>query len=69
MEQTQNKNLIITQISHIILIFGLVFSSLINLTLGWGDRNLWVTILTGAIGLIIPTPELMFKKIESQKSI
>jgi high-affinity K+ transport system ATPase subunit B len=69
MEQQNNKSQIITQISHLTLLFTLVIVSLLNLTMNWGDKNLWITILTGVIGCIIPAPEFLFKKNGQTKSI
>jgi len=47
---------------HVILIFGLIAASLLNLTMGWGNQNLWITVLTGSVGFIIPAPMLSIKR-------
>lgn len=64
--ETEPKSII--QITHIIIIFILILTSLFNLSIGWGEQNLWITILTGAIGCVIPSPEYLFKKFEQAKT-
>ena len=43
---------------QIILIFIVVCVSLLNLTLQWGNINLWTIILTSSLGYIMPNPKL-----------
>lgn len=62
--ESENKSKLIIQISHLSIIFILILASLLNLSLGLGEKNLWISILTGAIGCVIPTPEFLFKKFE-----
>ena len=45
-------------IFQVILIFIVVCVSLINLTLQWGNQNLWIVVLTGSLGYIMPNPKL-----------
>jgi hypothetical protein len=45
-------------IFQVILIFVVVCVSLINLTLQWGNQNLWIVVLTGSLGYIMPNPKL-----------
>ena len=45
-------------IFQVILIFVVVCVSLINLTLQWGNQNLWTVVLTGSLGYIMPNPKL-----------
>ena len=43
---------------QVALIFIVVCVSLLNLTLEWGNLNLWTVILTGSLGYIMPNPKL-----------
>lgn len=38
------------------IIFLVLFFALINLTLGRGDSNIWLNILIGTFGYLIPSP-------------
>ena len=55
---------------QILLIFTVVCVSLLNLTLQWGNQNLWTVILTASFGYIMPNPKLKvsneFSKIADQ---
>jgi hypothetical protein len=54
---------------QVLLIFIVVCVSLLNLTLQWGNLNLWTVILTGSLGYIMPNPKLKadIEKIEVEK--
>ena len=43
---------------QVVLIFVVVCVSLLNLTLQWGNLNMWTVILTGSLGYIMPNPKL-----------
>lgn len=43
---------------QITLIFVVACVSLLNLTLEWGNQNLWTVILTSCLGYIMPSPKL-----------
>ena len=64
MDNTSNKSLglerydLIQIIIKVLLIFIIVCVSLLNLTLQWGNQNLWIGILSGTVGYIIPNPKL-----------
>ena len=45
------------------VIFIVICTSLINLTLDNGNKNLWTVILTSSLGYILPNPRI---KIESE---
>ena len=58
---------------QIILILIVVCVSLLNLTMLWGNQNLWTVILTSSFGYIMPNPKLKItndniKGIESKSS-
>jgi len=42
------------------LIFIVICTCLVNLTLGYGNQNLWTVILTSLLGLIMPSPKMNF---------
>jgi len=44
--------------AQVFLIFIVVCVSLINLTFGWGNVNLWTVLLTSLLGYIMPNPKL-----------
>jgi hypothetical protein len=43
---------------QVLLIFVVVCVSLMNLSLQWGNQNLWTVVLTGSLGYIMPNPKL-----------
>ena len=43
---------------RVVLIFIVVCVSLLNLTMKWGNLNMWTVILTGSLGYIMPNPKL-----------
>jgi hypothetical protein len=43
---------------QVILIFVVVCVSLVNLSLEWGNQNLWTVVLTGSLGYIMPNPKI-----------
>ena len=43
---------------QVLLIFVVVCVSLLNLSLQWGNQNLWTVILTSSLGYIMPNPKL-----------
>ncbi len=43
---------------QVLLIFIVVCVSLMNLSLQWGNQNLWTVVLTGSLGYIMPNPKL-----------
>lgn len=49
------KNYVI-YFSQVILIYSVVFSCIINLSLGGGNEALWSSLLSGALGYMLPPP-------------
>jgi hypothetical protein len=43
---------------QVLLIFVVVCVSLVNLSLEWGNQNLWTVVLTGSLGYIMPNPKI-----------
>ncbi len=43
---------------QVLLIFVVVCVCLLNLTMEWGNQNLWMIILTALMGVMTPTPDL-----------
>ena len=72
-ERTAIKADVIIFTFQIILILIVVCVSLLNLTMLWGNQNLWTVILTSSFGYIMPNPKLKVandnsKGIESKSS-
>ena len=53
-----DKANLILFISQVLLLFIVVLTSLINLSLEHGNTNLWTMILTSCIGYMLPNPRL-----------
>jgi hypothetical protein len=43
---------------QIAIIFIVVLTSLINLTLEYGNQNLWTVVLTSSLGYVMPNPKI-----------
>lgn len=54
---------------QISIIFIVICVSLLNLTLQWGNLNLWTVILTSSLGYIMPNPKLKVDKTGEEKSL
>jgi hypothetical protein len=55
---------------QVALIFIVVCTSLINLTLGYGNQNLWTVVLTSSLGYVMPNPKIKIDDaLKEQKSI
>ena len=48
--------------SQIILIYIIIITCIINLSLKNGDSNLWTALLSSCIGYILPSPKLKNEK-------
>jgi hypothetical protein len=48
------------------LIFVVVCVRLINLTFAMGNQNLWIVVLTGCLGYILPNPKLKISPLDSK---
>lgn len=44
--------------AQIFLIVIVSFASIINLSLGYGNQNLWTVLLTSGMGIMMPNPKL-----------
>jgi hypothetical protein len=51
---------------QVLVIFIVVCVSLINLSLQWGNQQLWTVVLTSCLGYIMPNPRL--KLIDRQET-
>jgi len=47
--------------AQVILIYAVVITSIVNLTIGSSDSKLWTALLTGHIGYLLPNPSLKQK--------
>lgn len=48
---------------QVALIFVVVCTSLFNLTLGYGNQNLWTVVLTSSLGYVMPNPKIKIDQI------
>lgn len=44
--------------AQVILVYVVVVASIINISLGVGDRNLWIVLLSSSFGYLLPSPSL-----------
>ena len=57
-------------IVQVAIIFIVVCTSLKNLTLGYGNQNLWTVVLTSSLGYVMPNPKIKIDEVvREQKSI
>lgn len=67
MESNSKKPDVILFFFQVLLIFVVVCVSLLNLSLQWGNHDLWTVILTSSLGYIMPNPRL--KRSVDQKNL
>lgn len=48
--------------AQVVLLFIVVITSLVNLTLNKGNTNLWTMVLTSCLGYMLPNPRLKMQK-------
>lgn len=48
--------------AQVLLLFIVVITSLVNLTLNYGNTNLWTMVLTSCLGYMLPHPRLKASK-------
>ena len=48
--------------AQVLLVYIVVITSVVNLTLGNSDSKLWTALLTGHIGYLLPNPKLEKRK-------
>lgn len=48
--------------SQIIILYIIILTCIVNLSLKNGDSNLWTALLSSSIGLILPSPKIKNKK-------
>jgi len=51
-----------TFIAQIIVIYAIIATSIIHLSLKSGDHELWLILLSSSLGYILPSPGLKFSK-------
>ena len=54
-----------TYISQIIVIYGIIITAIIHLSLQSPNRELWLILLSSSLGYILPSPGLKFVKTSS----
>jgi hypothetical protein len=55
--------------SQVIILYIVIIIGLINLILDKGDRNLWLSLLSGSIGYLLPNPSLRKETIILQQNV
>ena len=48
----------VVYISQIIIIYIIILTCIINLSIGNGDKTLWCTLLASCLGYILPNPSI-----------
>ena len=51
---------------QVVIIFVVVCTSLLNLTLGYGNQNLWTVVLTSSLGYVMPNPKIKIQDIKTE---
>ena len=51
----------IQYISQVIIIYIVIITCIINLSLGNGDSNLWTALLSSCLGYMLPNPSMKHK--------
>ena len=54
--------------TQVILVYIVVIASIVNISLGIADQNIWVILLSSAIGYLLPSPSLKNERILPQPS-
>ena len=58
-DQPKNK---VTYLTQVIVIYAIIATSIIHLSLQAPDKELWLVLLSSSLGYILPTPSLKFFK-------
>ena len=48
----------VTFFAQVIIIYIIIITCVVNISLGNGDNNLWVALLSSSIGYLLPSPSL-----------
>ena len=51
---------------QVAIIFIVVCTSLLNLSLGYSNQNLWTVVLTSSLGYVMPNPKLKIEEINQK---
>jgi hypothetical protein len=54
--------------AQVILVYIVVISSIVNLSLNIGDKDVWIILLGSAVGYLLPSPSLKHDRILHQSS-
>jgi hypothetical protein len=54
---------------QVVIIFVVVCTSLINLTLGYGNQNLWTVVLTSSLGYVMPNPKIKIDEVLKEQKL
>lgn len=58
-----------TYISQIIVIYGIIITAIVHLSLQSPNRELWLILLSSSLGYILPSPGLKFVKTSTSNSV
>jgi hypothetical protein len=58
---------IVLFIAQVFVIVIVIIISLVNLTMAWGNQNLWTAFVMASMGYIMPNPKLKLSSFESLK--
>ena len=54
---------------QVVIIFVVVCTSLLNLTLGYSNQNLWTVVLTSSLGYVMPNPKIKIQDVKPIKGV
>lgn len=59
----------LTFFAQIIVVYAIIATSLVHISLQSPDKELWLILLSSSIGYILPSPGLKFRKTQSQSPL
>ena len=48
---------------QVILVYIIVISSIVNISLGIGDQNIWIILLSSGLGYLLPSPSIKNERV------
>lgn len=52
----------LTFLAQILVVYGIIITSLVHISLQSPDKELWLVLLSSSVGYILPAPGLKFRK-------
>lgn len=56
----------IVYFSQVILVYIVVVASIVNISLSIGDQNIWIILMSSALGYLLPSPSIKNERILPQ---